>query len=587
LRRLASELGLGTVAAGEVFFVRPDEHLVHRILTAIRTRTTVGTLPEGEAASPEAFFRSPEEVARAFRDDQASLEAALEIADDCRVELDLHSLKLPRFSTPPGEGPAGMLRRLALKGLEGGCLPGRRSGAAEREAAERLEYELSVVNGKGLADYFLVCWDIVRFARSRGMRSLGRGSAGNSLLSYALGITHVDPMRHNLLFERFLNPERRQLPDFDIDFATDDREEVLRYVFQRYGRERVAMIGTYSTFRARAALRETAKALGIPEGEVGPFIKRIPFFASIEHLEEACAASPASADIPLAGEPFSTLLPLAVRIGGFPRHMATHPCGVVISPRPITDLIPLQRGERGCEITQWSMHEVEEAGFVKIDIIGQKGLAVIEEAAAMAGENEGRPLHPERIDCSSDPLTKRMLREGRTQGCFYIESPGMIQLIRQARCDDFEVLTALSSIIRPGVSSYGGKQRYLHRYLGLESIEVMHPALEEVLGDTCGCLIYQEQVIRIAVAVAGMSYAQADGLRRCMSYKNRDDETMVSYRESFMRGAVERGIPEETAGEIFRQIASFAGYAFCKAHSASFALESFESVYWKAHYPAE
>lgn len=624
-KALASRLGLRTVAAGEVFFIDPEEHFIHKILTAIRTRTTVGTLPGGAAAHQSAFFHSTRGVERAFGDDPVSFGEARAIADDCAVELDLRSPRLPRFELPPGEEPAPMLRRLACKGLRerygwmsagggvdapdngvsssswtaagdppginaNGTAPARPPGVDANEwrrACETLEYELSVVNGKGLADYFLVCWDIVRFARSRGMRSLGRGSAGNSLLSYTLGITHVNPLRHNLFFERFLNPEREQHPDFDIDFATDDREEVLRYIFRRYGRERVAMIGTYSTFRARGALRETAKALGLPEGEVAPIIKRIPFFAAIEHLAEVCAISPAAADIPLDQEPFRTLLPLAVRIGGFPRHMATHPCGLVIMPTPITDLIPLQRGDKGYEITQWSMHEVEEAGLVKIDIIGQKGLAVIQEAAAMAELNEGRPLHPERIDYLGDPATKQMLREGRTEGCFYIESPGMIQLIRQARCDDFEVLTALSSIIRPGVSSYGGKQRYLRRHLGLEITQAMHPAVAEVLSDTYGCLIYQEQVIRIAVAVGGMSYAEADGLRRCMSYKNKDEETIALYRESFMRGAHERGVPYGTAEEIFRQISSFAGYAFCKAHSASFALESFESLYWKTHYPAE
>ena len=620
LSRLADRLGIRTTAAGAVFFIDAREHFVHRVLTAIRTRTTVGTLPAGAVAPPAAWFHSPESVERTFRDDPASLAATREIAGDCRVELDLDSPRLPAFPLPPGESAVSFLRRIAMKGLRerldgprmersyatDGDGPRSGSGASGDEAADlgraaggdgpadeyhraldTLRYELTVVERKGLAGYFLICWDIVRFARSRGMRSLGRGSAGNSLLSYALGITHVNPLRHNLFFERFLNPAREQPPDFDIDFATDDREEVLRYIFRRYGRSHVAMIGTYCTMRARAALRETVKALGIPEGEVAPFIRRIPFHAAIDHLAEVCAVSPAAADIPLDREPLSTLLPLAVKIGGFPRHMGTHPCGLVISPAPITDLVPLQRGDKGYEITQWSMHEVEEAGLVKVDIIGQKGLAVIGEAAAMAAENEGRPLHPERIDYVNDPETKRALREGRTEGCFYIESPVMVQLIRQARCDDFEVLTALSSIIRPGVSSYGGKRSYLHRHLGLEPVEAVHPAVGEVLRDTYGCLIYQEQVIRIAVAVAGMSYTEADGLRRCMSFKRKRDETMNGYRASFMRGARERGVPPGTAQEIFRQISSFAGYAFCKAHSASFALESFESVYWKAHYPAE
>ncbi len=656
LRSLAARLGVRTAAAGAVYFIERREHFIHRVLTAIRTRTTVGTLPPGEAAPADAWFHHPESVGRVFRDDPASLAAVREIADDCRVELDLDSNKLPAFSLPPGEDAVSFLRRTAMRGLrerlgggEGGAgeaVDGceleaagadgsgvkaavrpprgnapdewRRAGSPAgahamdgqmdnwsragspagahamngqtdewRRALETLEYELSVVARRGLAGYFLICWDIVRFARSRGMRSLGRGSAGNSLLSFALGITHVNPLRHNLFFERFLNPEREQPPDFDIDFGTDDREEVLRYIFRRYGRARVAMIGTYCTMRARAALRETAKALGIPEGEIAPFVRRIPFYASIDHLAEVCAVSPAASDIPLDREPLRTLLPLAVKIGGFPRHMGTHPCGLVISPGPITDLVPLQRGDKGYEIMQWSMHEVEEAGLVKIDIIGQKGLAVIEEAAAMAAENEGRPLHPERIDYLGDSETKRALREGKTEGCFYIESPVMVQLIRQAQCDDFEVLTALSSIIRPGVSSYGGKRQYLHRHLGLEPVEAIHPAVRDVLRDTYGCLIYQEQVIRIAVAVAGMSYAEADGLRRCMSFKEKGDETMNGYRESFMRGARGRGIPDDTADEIFRQISSFAGYAFCKAHSASFALESFESVYWKTHYPAE
>ncbi len=593
LRREAARLGLRTVASGEIYFLEPREHFVHRVLTAIRTRTTVGTLPPGAAAPPEAFFHSPADVGRVFHDDPASIDAALEIAEACRFDLDLHSLKLPRFALAAGEEPFAELRRLALRGLkermgESECVAAEAAPWRDLAAAEStLERELEVVRAKGLADYFLICRDIVRFARSRGMRSVGRGSAGNSLISYALKITHVNPLRHNLFFERFLNPERTHLPDFDIDFGTDDREEVLRYIFRRYGAERVAMIGTYSTLKARAAIREIAKALGIPEGEVDPFIKRLPYFSSVDRLEEKCAISPAAGDIPFDREPLRTILKLAARIGEFPRHMATHPCGLVICPEPITNFIPLQRGDKGYEITQWSMHEVEAAGLLKIDIIGQKGLAVIGEAAAMAEENEGRPLHPEKIDYLGDPASREALRAGRTEGCFYIESPGMIQLIRQAKCDDFEVLTALSSIIRPGVSSYGGKRQYLHRHLGLEPVTLIHPALEPVLHDTCGCLIYQEQVIRIAVVVAGMSLGEADGLRRCMAFKNVDGETFVSYRASFMRGALARGIGEETAEEIFRQIASFAGYAFCKAHSASFALESFESVYWKTHYPAE
>ncbi|MCU0640259.1 MAG: PHP domain-containing protein, partial [Candidatus Krumholzibacteria bacterium] len=522
LRELARRLGVKTVACGRVCMAAPGDHLVHRVLTAIRTRTTLGTIPAGEAEPRGAFLRDPAQVARVFAGDPESVAETARVADDCRVDLELGRRRLPRFTPPPGETAASLLEKVAMKGLRERLEVGSSAepAPAAKELAKSLatlRYELSVINGKGLADYFLICWDIVRFARGRGMRSVGRGSAGNSIVSYALGITHVNPIRHNMFFERFLNPEREQLPDFDIDFATEDREEVLQYIFRRYGSDRVAMIGTYSTLRARSALRETAKAMGIPEGEIAPLIKRIPFYASIDRLGDLRRVSPAAAGIPLESEPFRTLIPLARKIGGFPRHMATHPCGLVISPGPVTDLMPLQRGDKGYEITQWSMYEVEAAGLVKIDIIGQKGLAVIQETASMASESEGRPMHPDRIDYLGDPLARKILREGRTEGCFYIESPIMMQLMKQAGCDDFEVLTALSSIIRPGVSNHGGKRSYLRRQLGLEPVPALHPAVAEVLSDTFGCLIYQEQVIKLAVAVAGMSYAEADGLRRCMS----------------------------------------------------------------------
>lgn len=581
----ARRLGIEAVAAGGVWFLRPKDHLIHRVLTAVRTRTTIGSLPPGAARGRDSFFHHPESVWKVFEGAERPVREAARIAADCRVDLDLGRRRMPVFPLPPGESAPGMLRRTALRGLRG-RMEGRPRAEIDEAVAE-IDRELSVIEDKGLAGYFLICWDIVRFARSRGIRTLGRGSAGNSLVSYALGITHFNPLRHNMFFERFLNPEREHLPDFDLDFGTDDRDEVLNYIFRRYGGDRVAMIGTFSTLRARAALRETAKALGIPEGEIRLFIRAIPFYASIDRLDDLARVSPRAAGLPVDEEPFRTLISLARRIGGFPRHMATHPCGLVVSPEPLTGIIPMQRGDRGYEITQWSMHEVEEAGLVKIDIIGQKGLAVIGEARSMASENEGRPLRSGRVDYLVDGKTKALLREGATEGCFYIESPIMMQLMRQAGCDDFEVLTALSSIIRPGVSSHGGKRSYLLRALGLEEEPPLHPAVAGVLSDTYGCLIYQEQVIRLAVAVGGMSYAEADGLRRCMSFKNAPGETIAGYRESFMRGALERGVDEDAAAEVFSRIAAFAGYAFCKAHSASFALESFESAWWKAHYPAE
>jgi DNA polymerase III alpha subunit len=384
------------------------------------------------------------------------------------------------------------LRDLCLDGLEA-----RIPLAGRAAAIATLESELDVIHRLDLTEYFLVCWDLVRFARSHGMPCLGRGSAANSLVSYCLYVTHVNPLEHNMFFERFLNLERESFPDFDIDFGTDDREVVLDYIFERYGRENVAMICTYSTMHARSAVREVAKALGVGLGEIDAVVKRLPSFASARGIREAIAHDPARRDLPLDREPFRSILAIAERIAEYPRHLATHPCGLVIAPEPITHIVPLQRGDKGLEITQWDMNAIEDAGLIKIDILGQKGLAVISDTIRQVERNDGLRIDPESVDVLNDPRGRELLRTGRTEGCFYIESPIMLQLLEQAHCDDFEVLTALSSIIRPGVSNYGGKRQYLERHLGLQPVEVLHPRLEPVLRDTYGCLIYQEQVIQV------------------------------------------------------------------------------------------
>lgn len=580
LTSVAERFGIGTVATNHVHFVDPAHYPTHRVLSAIRTGTTVGTLPAGAVVEPSCYLKSETEMKEVFGDFSGSLRAAAEIAWSCSVEFDFDIPHPPRFDPPAGENCYSYLASLAFAGLK------RRVGAFSREALELLTRELDVIERLGMASYFLVCWDIVRFAREHGMPSLGRGSAANSLVSFCLDITHVNPMEHNLFFERFLNLERATPPDFDLDFGTDDREAVLDYIFEKYGRDHTAMISTVSTLRARSAVRETAKALGIPGSEIDRVVKRIPHFADLEGMEERLARRPDTRDLPLREEPFKTLLAAARAIAGFPRHLATHPCGLVIAPEPVSDLMPLERGDKGLAITQWTMYPVEDAGLIKIDIIGQKGMAVIRDTIRAVERNYALSVAEEEIDYLNDARGRALMRAGDTEGAFYIESPIMRQLLRQARCDDFEVLTALSSIIRPGVSNYGGKQQYLERYLGRAPVTYLHPCLEDVLADTFGCLIYQEQVIQTAVSMAGMTLAEADGLRLCMS-KKRNWERMETYRGRFFEGARERGVDEAVIEEVFSQIESFAGYAFCKAHSASFALESFQSLYWRAHYPAE
>lgn len=576
---MASRLKLPVAATNAVRFVSAREYPVHRLLSALRLKTTVGRIPRG-ALTPTAYLASAMEMSARFHGESAILEETVRIARECRVDLDLGRRKLPRFPVP-GNGDAHLyLRGLALKGLSERYGPGSAAGARRI-----LERELEVIRKMGLSDYFLICRDIVNQARSRFMPCLGRGSAANSIVSYCLYITHVDPMAHNLFFERFLNDQRTSLPDFDLDFGTQDRETVLDYIFEFFGRDRVAMIGTHVTFQLRGAFREAAVALGLPRGEVDEFIKRLPHFSDVGNLEEKLAASPETRDLPLDREPFAGLRKIVQRIGGYPRHMATHPCGLVIAPDALSRYMPLQRGDKGLAITQWSMVPVEEAGLLKIDILGQKGLEVISETVRTVRQ-QGRPVPDDPRIFLSDSRTREWMRAGRTIGCFYIESPAMINLIRQARCDDFECLTALSSIIRPGVSNYGGKHSYLRRHLKLEAETVLHPLLKPILSDTRGCLIYQEQVIRIASELAELSLGEADDLRRLMSFK-KNRLHLEDYRDRFYLGCRRKGIPDSVIDEIYRQVESFAGYAFCKAHSASFAMESFQSMYYKSHHPAE
>jgi error-prone DNA polymerase len=645
---VAERLRLQPVATNNVHFVRADEFEVHRVLCAMRTNTTIGTLPEDAAEHPGSFLRSPGEMRALFDDVPQALENSVHIAWSCRYAIPLGQPRPPAFVLPedpqrrrshhrvawrrgvaeglphdasdqeprvlstgarPGGSTEWPMQPRGLRAAVPAAAPPEPSAAARqqrfaflqrlceegltarlpavtRAAREALCRELDVIRRLDLTGYFLVCWDVVRFARAHGMPCLGRGSAANSLVSYCLYITHVNPLQHNLFFERFLNLERESAPDFDIDFGTEDREVVLDYIFERYGHDRVAMISTFVTMHARSAMREVAKALGVPKGEIDDIVKRLPHFVSARDVRQRIQNDAARRDLPLDREPFRSILEIAERIAEFPRHLATHPCGLVIAPRPILDIVPLQRGDKGLEITQWNMDGVEDAGLIKIDILGQKGLAVISDTIRQVEHNDGLRIDPEDIDVLGDRRGRELLRRGRTIGCFYIESPIMLQLLEQAACDDFEVLTALSSIIRPGVSNHGGKREYLECHLGLRQPQVLHPLLEPVLRDTYGCLIYQEQVIQVAQAIAGMTLAESDGLRKCMS-KKRNWQRMETYRERFLSGARRNDVPSDIALEIFRRIESFAGYAFCKAHSASFAVESFASAYWKAHHPAE
>jgi DNA-directed DNA polymerase III PolC len=572
-RAAAGWLGLPLVAAPAAYFPKPEGYAVHRVLRAAKH------LPP-EAASTEHLL-SPHEAAERFAGDRSALEAAGELALSCDVALPLGDWLLPRAPLPSGETEAGKLRALAYAGLA------RRVRNVSMAYLERLERELEVIVRLGFAGYFLVVEDIARFARSQGIPNIGRGSGASSLVSYCLFMTHVDPVAEGLYFERFLNPGRRNPPDIDLDFSWRERDHVIRHVYETYGDDSVCMIATHNTFSARSGFREVGKALGVPEEEIGVIARAIPH-TSFEHFAEAVASRPESRKAPLRERPWQDLLEVARWIDGFPRHLSVHCGGVVVSPIPLTRRLSLERAAKGIAITQCDMVDVEELGLVKIDLLGNRSLGVLADAVAAVKDHTGKEppvFPPERT--YADAETNDVISRGRSMGCFYIESPGMRLLLKRLETRTFPDLTAVSSIIRPGVSESGMMEAYVKRRLGEEPPQYAAPELEPILRGTFGVMVYQEDVIRVAHEFVGLSLAEADSLRRAMSGKYRSRAEMESLTGSFFEKGRERGIGEGVLAELWAQIRSFAGYAFCKAHSASFAQLSYQVAYLKAHHPAE
>lgn len=579
---LADELRLPTAATNDVHFHNPHLKEVHRTLTAIRLITPVTSLKPEDTAPRAAWLKPPELVERELAAYPEAVGNAGRIADKCRLVLPLGTYHFPEFETPDGSPPGVTLRKLALEGLR------RRYGAISPQAHERLERELAVIISMGYASYFLTVWDVVRFARERGIAWAGKGSAAASLVAYALGITDADPIRFNLYFERFLNPERKDPPDIDVDFCWRRRDKVIDYVLRRYGSERAAMICTYNRFGFRSALREVAKAHGLAPEEItalfrwaGDEVRRIfeSGAAPDRRLTVRDAASPS-----IGHEPFRTILYTARAIRDHPRHLSIHAGGLVIAPTRLSDFVPIQRSGKGVPITQFDMHPIEDIGLVKIDLLGQRSLSVISDTVEGA-----RRQHRVEVDVhhlpEDDAASAALLRQGRTIGCFQVESPGMRALLQKLQADNLPILVAAESIIRPGPADSGLMRAFIHRYLGLEKPQYAHPALAKLLGETFGVMLYQEDVLKVAQAIGGLTLGEADDLRRSMT-KKRNYEGVASLRERFIAGALSRGFPNEVTEATWKQISSFAGYAFCKAHSAAYSVLSWQAVYLKAHFPA-
>jgi DNA polymerase-3 subunit alpha len=576
----ARQLGLKIVATNDAHYLRRDDAKAHDVLLAISTGTLVSDTDRLRYDKPEFYVKSPDEMARLFPDRPDAIRTSVEIAEKCNLELRFGSLHLPKFELPPDRGShIEYLRHLSREGARvkyGDPLPAN--------VAERLEFELSVMEKMGFASYFLIVWDLRRFARAEGIRvGPGRGSAAGSLVGYCLGITSLDPMRYDLIFERFLNPSRKEMPDIDLDFSNEDRQAVIDYIRKKYGRETVAQIITYGTLRSRLVLRDVGRVLGVPYGVVDQLAKKIPRVVDIT-LEESARQEPEIERTVAADPALKELWEVALRLEGLSRHAGTHASGIVIGDRPLVELVPLYVSD-GEPVTQFDMTALMKLGLLKIDILGLETLTVLDRAVKLVDRTRGRKVDLEKLPLD-DATTYAMLARGSVKGVFQMEtSRGMRELVQSMKPDRIEDIVATIALFRPGPLQSGMVETYVRCKHGQEAIKYLHPLLEPILRETYGVILYQEQVMRIANVMAGFSMADADGLRKAMGKKI--PEIMGKYKDQFVKGAGKNGVGTDVATQIFDLMAYFAGYGFNKSHSAAYGIVSYQTAYMKANFPVE
>jgi len=525
------------------------------------------------------YLRSPQEMAELFSDLPQALESTERIADMCQLELQFGRLLLPEVETPGGKTADDYLEELCREGLK------RRFPQPPPQVVERLEYELDVIRKTDFANYFLVVWDLISFAKEQEILFGVRGSAAASLVLYCLGITDIDPLENGLVFERFLNVERREMPDIDLDFQDDRRDEVISYAAQRYGHDRVAQIITFGTLGARAALRDVGRALGMPYGDVDRVARLVPPAINMT-LERALEESSEMGSLYAEDEGARQLIDNARRVEGIARHASTHAAGVVISKEPLTQYVPLQRPTRGNEgaiaMTQFSMEAIAKIGLLKMDILGLVNLTILGKAKDIIAQTRGIAIDLNRIPLD-DQKTFELLSLGETTGVFQLEGAGMRRSVKELKPSSFSDVAAMIALYRPGPMQH--IPTFIKAKHGLEPIQFPHPALSPILEETYGVIVYQDQVLHIVQALAGYSLGQADIFRKAMGKKI--PETMRKERRNFIAGAKKRGFPPEVAKEVFDLIEPFAGYAFNKAHSVTYAMIAYQTAYLKANYPAE
>ena len=579
LIELARELHIGIVATNDCHYLRKDDARAHDILLCIQTGKTVNDQNRMRFSSESFYFKSPEEMKEAFRDLPEAVLNTRAIAEKCHVEFHLGANLLPVYEVESGQSPEAMLERLAYDGLI------NRMGQDPDEVYKnRMRMELDVIRKMDYSSYFLIVWDFINYARTQGIPvGPGRGSAAGSIVSYCLGITDIDPVKYHLLFERFLNPERISMPDIDVDFCKDRRSEVITYVAQKYGQDHVAQIITFGTMAAKAAIRDVGRALDVPYGEVDKIAKLVPNTLNIS-IEEAIKAEPQLKERYDSDEKIKELLDIAKRLEGLSRHASTHAAGVVISPSPLTDYTPLYKNPSdGSIMTQFDMGSIEKIGLLKFDFLGLKTLTVINKALNYI-EGNGKQFALKDISFD-DEKTYELLSSGQTTGIFQLESAGMRDLLVKIGPNRFEDLIAIVALYRPGPMGSGMIDDFIKRKKGKTAVRYDLPQLKEILDETYGVILYQEQVMRIANKLANFSMGQADILRKAMGKKK--PEEMEKQKEIFIQGAVANGISEKKAIKIFDLMAFFAEYGFNKSHSAAYAYVTYQTAYLKTHYPVE
>ncbi len=546
-----------------ITFSDDDGWKTHKILRCIDLNIVVGKLDAKDCANTSEKIYTPKSLETLFSQYPKIIENTRRLLSSCTFEMPAQKSNNRLYFTGSESDDYTLLDKLALNGCK------RRYGINNKKALERTLKELAVIKKLGFSPYFLITWDIIRYAQTAGYHHVGRGSGANSIVAYNLYITDVDPLELDLYFERFINPHRSSPPDFDIDFSWDQRDDVTDYVFKRYGKEHTALLATYNTFKGKSIIREIGKVLGLPKADIDLIVDH-PLATHKHH--------------PYAKHIFK----YGKLIEGFPNYLSIHAGGVLISEKPLSYHTALQMMPKGFPITHFDMYGAEDLHFHKYDILSQRGLGHIKDAVTLIAENQGKAVDIHNVSAIKQDLkVKKKLKEGHCIGCFYIESPAMRGLLSKLKCDNYVHLVAASSIIRPGVAKSGMMREYIHRAHNPESFTFIHPIFEKHLGETYGVMVYQEDVMKIVHHFAGLDLDESDVLRRIMTGKKKNSDTFKKLEAKYFKNCKSRGYPDSLTMEVWRQIASFSGYSFCKAHSASFAVESFQSLYLKTYFPLE